>query len=430
MPHGPKPDPRTLQKRQKEVHNNHRLIEPKKPSVRTSNPEPCPRKKQEVISGSFIKKDYAPKSNETALGVIRLERKPSVVVVGAGAIGLSLTGWISSQNDNLYLLARGQSVPEIKMHGLRLRQTCQDKPVSIPVKVIESLEEIATPDIIIITVKNYDLDQAAQTLRRQLGNSQPIIASFQNGTENQRILPKYFSKPTFGIVCYNAWREGAGQASYVKRGYVIIGAADRKLQPEMQKVSDVLNPGLRCLVTDRFQDAVHCKLAINLINALMALVGFRKRDIESEKILVHLTTRLLEEGVKVLQAAGFKEHYLGSLPSWNEIRAAVDIPESPANPLYDFIINRCGPTSMTQDIFSGKTNTELESLNGYMQSLAHRAGVPMPISQSIYEIAKEKFGAEFNPIKETDLWEMINDRILNRSLALRRPKLYEESTRI
>jgi ketopantoate reductase len=129
---------------------------------------------------------------------------------------------------------------------------------------------------------------------------------------------------------------------------------------------------------------------------------------------------LLEEGVSVLQAAGFKEHYLGPLPSWSEIRTAVNNPESPTNPLYDFIINRVGPTSMTQDVFSGKTNTELESLNGYMLGLAHRAGVAMPINQAIYEIAKENFCPEFKPIEEIELWEMINDRILNRSLELHR----------
>lgn len=349
-----------------------------------------------------------------------MERKPSIVVVGAGAIGLSLTSWIASQNDNLHLLARGQSVPNIRAQGLRLRQVSQKTPISIPVKVIESLKEIPPPDIIIITVKNYDLDEVAQTLKHQLKDAQPIIASFQNGTENQQILPKYFSKPIFGVVCYNAWRENPGNVCYVKRGYVVIGATSSKLKPELQKISEALNPGLPCYVTDRFQDAVHCKLAINLINALMALVGFRERDIESEKILVHITTRLLEEGVEVLQAAGFKEHNLGNLPSWSEIRAAVDIPESPANPLYDFIINRVGPTSMTQDVFSGKTNTELESLSGYMLGLAHRAGVPMPINESIYEIAKEKFKPGFKPIKEIDLWQMINDRILNQSLALRR----------
>jgi 2-dehydropantoate 2-reductase len=349
-----------------------------------------------------------------------LENKPIIIVVGAGAIGLSLTSWVASQNRDLFLLARGNSVPEIRSHGIQLHQTSQETALSIRVNVIESLEEIPPPDIIIITVKNYDLDQTAQALRRQLGNQQPIVASFQNGVENQRILPKYFSKPVFGVICFNAWREGASKVSYVKRGHVIIGALKTELQLELQKVANVLNPGLTCFVTDRLQDAVHCKLAINLINAEMALVGFRKRSIESEKILVHITTRLLEEGVKVLQAAGFREHYLGVLPSWSEILTAVDIPESPVNPLYDFIINRVGPTSMTQDVFSGKTNTELESLNGYMLGLAHRAGVPMPINQAIYEIAKERFGPGFEPIEEIELWEMINDRILNRSLELQR----------
>jgi 2-dehydropantoate 2-reductase len=350
-----------------------------------------------------------------------LEEKPNVLVVGAGAIGLSITGWIFSHNKNLHLLARGESVNAIRSHGLRLYQIGQEATTApIPVKVIESLDEVPPPDIIIITVKNYDLDKTAQTLWHQLGNCRPIIASLQNGVENQQILPKYFSKAIYGVVCYNAWRDGVGKVSYVKRGHLIIGTLRSDLRTELQTVEDVFKPGLDCSVTNRLQDAVHCKLAINLINALMALVGFRKRSIESEKILVHMTTRLLEEGIQVLQAAGFKEHYLGSLPSWSDIRIAVDIPESTANPLYDFIVNRVGPTSMTQDVFGGKTTTELESLNGYMLELARRVGVPMPINQAIYEIAKERFCSGFRPIEEIDLWEMINNRILERSHSLDR----------
>ena len=75
---------------------------------------------------------------------------------------------------------------------------------------------------------------------------------------------------------------------------------------------------------------------------------------------------------------------------------------------------------MTQDVFRGKTNTELESLNGYMLKLAHTSGVPMPINQAIYEIAKERFCSEFRPIEEIQLWEMINERILNKALELHR----------
>ena len=133
-----------------------------------------------------------------------------------------------------------------------------------------------------------------------------------------------------------------------------------------------------------------------------------------------MTTRLLSEGIQVLQTAGIKEHKLGSLPTWNDIQIAVNTPESPTNPLHDFIVNRVGPTSMTQDVFKEKPTTELESLSGYMLKLARKVGVPMPINQAIYEIAKEQFGPGFKPIPEIDLWEMINNKILDlkRSAAL------------
>ena len=62
-----------------------------------------------------------------------------------------------------------------------------------------------------------------------------------------------------------------------------------------------------------------------------------------------------------------------------------------------------GLNSTAQDLSVGKTTTELESLNGYMLALAKKAGLPMPINQTIYEIAKERFGPDFQPLTETEL---------------------------
>jgi len=340
-----------------------------------------------------------------------LGRSHKVVVVGAGAIGLSLTGWLVPFVRDLHILARGSSLVELKNKGIQLCQVGKET-TTCPVNVISSLDEIPPPDIILLTVKNYDIEAAAQMLRQQLGHEKPIVVSLQNGIENQRIIPKYFSRVLFGVICYNAWREGPTGVKFVKPGHVVIGALSEDRTSDLQTVHGVLFQGLRCDVTDHLQDAIHCKLAINLVNGLMALVGFRKRSIESEKILVHMTTRLLAEGVEVVQTAGFKEQDLGSMPSWRDIELAVDMPESVENPLYDFIVNRCGPTSMTQDVFSGKPNNELESLNGYMLQLARRVGVSTPISQAIYEIAKERLRPGFTPIEEVDLWEMISNRIL------------------
>jgi ketopantoate reductase len=195
-----------------------------------------------------------------------MKDRPNVLIVGVGAIGLSVAGWIFPYNENLNILARGESVEAIRRQRLLLYKIGQEATTaSIPVKVIESLDEISLPDIIIITVKNYDLDVTARTLRQQLGNCQPIVAGLQNGVENQQILPKYFSKAIYGVICYNAWRDGAGKAAYVKRGYLIIGTPNNELQLELESVKSVLYPGLECFISNRLQDAVHCKLAINLI---------------------------------------------------------------------------------------------------------------------------------------------------------------------
>ena len=79
--------------------------------------------------------------------------------------------------------------------------------------------------------------------------------------------------------------------------------------------------------------------------------------------------------------------------------------------LYRFNTKRLGLNSMAQDVFGGKTTTELEVLNGYMLDLAWRIAFPTPINETIYEVAKERFGPDFQPISEQDLWDMIKIKL-------------------
>jgi ketopantoate reductase len=66
---------------------------------------------------------------------------------------------------------------------------------------------------------------------------------------------------------------------------------------------------------------------------------------------------------------------------------------------------------MAQDVYGGKTATELEELNGYMLDLARRTAFPTPINQTIYDVAKERLGPNFQPISEQDLWDMIKSKL-------------------
>lgn len=340
-----------------------------------------------------------------------MSQKADVVVVGAGAIGSSVVGWIASHYENLYLLARGESATVIKENGLKLYVKGKHlSPTTLPVKVIESLSEISPPTILILTVKNYDLNTTAKEIRDQLGNNEPIIVALQNGVENQQILPQYFTKIIYSVVSYNAWREGPGVVWHDPKGFIIIGTPENTLQKELREVADILLLGLECSITDRFQDAAHCKLVVNLGNALMTLLGFQKRPVKSFRTVMKIVMQLFWEGIQLLQMAGYKEHPLKGIPSWKIIKLGKTLPSIIVSSFYKLNSRKIGLNSMSQDVFGGRPFTELESLNGYMLSLASQVGFSMPINEAIYEMAKERFGPDFQPVTETELWAAIQKK--------------------
>jgi 2-dehydropantoate 2-reductase len=345
-----------------------------------------------------------------------LDEKLSLVVVGAGAIGSSVTGWIAPKYDRIFLLARGESAEVIKNQGLKFYLKGEEANAApVPVKVVESLGEVSTPDIIVIAVKNYDLEATAATLRMQLGTYQPIVVALQNGVENQRILPRYFTRIIYGVVCFNAWRDAPGRVGHQKRGCIILGTVRNDLQAEQQQVAAIFRLGLDCNLTDRLEDAVHCKLAVNLTNALTALIGFQEQSNRFSGALAHMSSRLIWEGIQVIKANGFKEHELGSIPSWSAIRMSAMLPGFVTGIFYRFARREeLGLNSTAQDLSVGKTTTELESLNGYMLTLAQKAGLQMPINQAIYNLAKERFGPHFQPMTETELLAATQKRLQKR----------------
>jgi len=337
---------------------------------------------------------------------------PNIVVVGAGAIGSTLVGWLFPHYTNIYLLARGEGARVIKEQGLRLYpKEKSDEIVTFKVNVIESLTEIANPEILIIAVKNYDLDATSRELRAQLGSAEPIVVGIQNGAKNQSILPQYFTKVLYGVISFNAWRDAPGVIGHDPTGYIVLGTPTNDHVEELKLVSQLLNLGLHCSITDRLQDAVHTKLIINQANALMTIVGFQQRPIKSFKILIKLTLSLFLECIQLVQAAGFHEYRIGKLPSWKFVQFGAKMPAGLATVFYKMNSKKVGLNSMSQDVFGGRTNTEIESLTGYMIELAHRTNFPAPINETIYEIAKERFGPNFKPISEIDLWEKVQQRI-------------------
>ncbi|MCP4022494.1 MAG: NAD(P)-binding domain-containing protein, partial [Desulfobacteraceae bacterium] len=128
-----------------------------------------------------------------------------IVVFGAGAVGATVGGWLSEYHDNLYFLDRGPVEKALREKGITLYLGDEaEKKYNYKVNVVNDINALKDADIIIVSVKNYSLDGVAKAIKDVTGDA-PYIISMANGLDNQKILPKYFSKVIYCVVSFNAW---------------------------------------------------------------------------------------------------------------------------------------------------------------------------------------------------------------------------------
>ena len=95
---------------------------------------------------------------------------------------------------------------------------------------------------------------------------------------------------------------------------------------ELRLVQSILARGCPTEITDRLEDAVHTKIVINLTKALDALVGRGWRPLSNIAVYQQLLPRTLWEGVRIIRAAGYREHRIPGIPSFALLRAMTLLP--------------------------------------------------------------------------------------------------------
>jgi 2-dehydropantoate 2-reductase len=326
--------------------------------------------------------------------------EPKILFVGPGAIGASIAAWVAQAYPAVFVMGHGESQAALQKDGITTYRFDDPEATrrATPVAVVERPGEIPDAAVVVLAVKNYSLETVARRLHDALGDS-PIVVSLANGIDNQRILPKFFSKAIYGVVAYNARRDKPVVVGYQRKGPLLIGTPDNSLRTELELVRSILARGCSIEVTGRLQDAVHTKIVINLTNALDALVGRGWRPLSNIAVYQKLLSQTLWEGVRVIRAAGYREHRIPGIPPFALIHVLASLPGWLMRPLFKRRLRGYEMGSMTQDVaLRGATDTELESITGYVVQLAEQHGVPVPYNRAILRLGREKFRPGFTPI--------------------------------
>jgi 2-dehydropantoate 2-reductase len=338
---------------------------------------------------------------------IYMNASKKIIIYGAGAIGTSVAAWLAPVYPQLFLLARGDHARAIKSNGCAIYRRSGPKS-TVPINVIEDLAEQPDAEIVIITVKNYDLEAAAQDIKVK-HPVEALILGFQNGVENQTVLPKYFQKVIYGVVSYNAWRDEPGVIGYYSKGPVILGTLNNELQAELREIKSILGQVMSVTVSSHIQGVAYNKLILNLSNAIMGLLGQRSRTFRDVDKVRRIMIGVITEGNRVLHQAGIRPKSGGILPPIWVMLLLFKMPGFLSNRLFRTFFGGPGISSMAQDLWiKRQSQTEIDTLTGFIVDLAKAHNLNAPLNEKILDLCKSKFSdPNFQPIDENDLYEIL-----------------------
>ena len=132
------------------------------------------------------------------------------LIIGAGGTGGIIGAYMSKQNMDVTLIARGEHLSTLQKQGLKL-ETSWGETECIPVTALCEEQYQKQPDVIFICVKQYSLKEILPLLKRTAGPSTvviPVVNVIGTGEWLQKELPE--SVVTDGCIYVAANLTGAG----------------------------------------------------------------------------------------------------------------------------------------------------------------------------------------------------------------------------
>ncbi|MBI2875560.1 MAG: 2-dehydropantoate 2-reductase [Candidatus Tectomicrobia bacterium] len=301
------------------------------------------------------------------------------VIYGAGAIGSVMGGYLVQSGAEAVLIGRPAHVEAVRARGLKITGIKGDHEVRMEAVAHPAELVLREDDVIHLTVKSQDTPEVAGVLAGCQGRELPIFC-FQNGVRNERILTQAgFTRVYGGIAYFGATYLSPGEVMNTSRNALGIGLYPEGLDETAQRVAeDLQRAGFFVAQYERIMEGKYTKLLTNLNNVVYPACGFSLQEAQTNEEARAFMASVLEEGLKVIRAAGIGLASLpGGRPPEDLIRALREKKERPlaGSPFREDIQVR---PSTWQDFYHQRGKSEVEHFNGEVEALGQEVGIPTP----------------------------------------------------
>jgi 2-dehydropantoate 2-reductase len=285
----------------------------------------------------------------------------NAAIIGLGAIG-SVYGNLlhRAYGQNFAAIADGARAERLRKNGVKVNGVSFYPQVKKP-------GEKFTADLILICVKNYQLEKAIEDIRGFVGPGTVLLPLLNGVTARERLKDTFPENRVFyGLAIYiDAVRTGEGVV-HTKDGLIQFGEADNTvLSPEVSAVRDYLDgAGIRAEACADMVRAVWKKWMLNVgVNQVSAVTRSPYGKITAVPSTLALFHEAMMEVVSLAEASG------------------IDLSEKDVLEFEKAMGNFSpqGKTSMLQDVEAGR-RTEVDFFAGTVEELGKKLKVPTPVN--------------------------------------------------
>ena len=298
----------------------------------------------------------------------------NIAVMGAGAIGAFYGARLAQAGETVTFIARGPHLEAIRANGLHIKSTFGDAHIT-DARAVNDPAEVGQVDLVLMTVKNYDLEGAARSIAPMVGPTTRILPLLNGVDIVERMGTVLDPGLILGGFCSVA-SAIAEPGVIVQTGQlerICFGEMDGALSDSVQAIGAAFkNSGVNVAVVQNIEQEIWGKFTfLAPMAGVCSLVRGTMGPVQADADLWAMLGEAVREAIAVGRAKGV------DIPADAEEKTVAMLQGFPQG----------AKPSMALDLERGKP-MELDALNGTIVRMGERFGVPTPVNAFIYKALK------------------------------------------
>jgi len=294
-----------------------------------------------------------------------------ILVVGAGSVGGFFGAHLAKNHPDVSFLLRAPTRDAVKLKGLTVRSV--GGSFTVRPRVASDARELPNPDLIVLGVKAYDLDEVMDQIEPVLSR-ETVILTLQNGIDTEdRLIARFKRDCVVGGVAYIYSKiVEPGVIDHYKKGAVAIGELMGNESERLLKIKEIFTTaGIPCQLSKDIRRSKWEKMCWNCVfNPVTVLINDSVAKALDHPEMFSVIRQIVGE--------------VTAISATLKVPLPLDMPERVVKATQEI---RDIHTSMYDDWKAGR-HTEIAYLNGYIVEKGRELGIPTPVNEALTAMIK------------------------------------------